>query len=312
MQKHFLWPKTKFLLRNCFGFISVRKLEDRLSEMFPSAYPVVCSSGRVALFIALKELNLTRKNNLKIFPFASHCVLNIVGQITSPNSNKDLAANTELIYHQWGYSHKSKMNTIIEDSVDSLYLPGSKLLSKGGLFEIWSFNKILGCSSGGVLWCKNKKDAERIRKKIKNGPLIFFQWALRLLSLKFSTLYKYWNAGEFGYLGISIFQSNEIWTMLKKWDFFIEDRLSKLSQLIEHSVISEINTESRLPCVINIDPKALISFDKLNDEIGIRHFDKNRNSSCQELIKVAPIPIHQDVTNDEIDKLTKKISNILK
>ena len=213
----------------------------------------------------------------------------------------------ELIYHQWGYSHKSKMKNIIEDSVDSLYFPGSNLLSKGGLFEIWSLNKILGSSSGGVLWCKNKEDAEKIRKKIKYGPFIFFQWILRLLSLKILRLYKYWNAGENGYLGISIFQSNEIWNMLKKWNGLIEDRLNKLSKLKEYSFIDDFKINNRLPCVIMISPKTPLSLENQSKEIGIRNFDKDQNSNSQKLIQVRPIPIHQDVTIQEIDLLINNL-----
>lgn len=307
MKKHFLWPKTRIILKNFFGFNSVKKLENKLKKMFPSAYPVVCSSGRVALYIALKESNLDRKKKLKVFPFASHCVLNIVGQITTPDNNENFLNDYELIYHQWGYSHKSKMKNIIEDSVDSLYFPGSNLLSQGGLFEIWSLNKILGSSSGGVLWCKNKEDAEKIRKKIKYGPFIFFQWILRLLSLKILVLHKYWNAGENGYLGISIFQSNEIWKKTKKWKTFVEDRKNKLTKLKKYSITDNLSDENRLPCLINLDPKASISLNNQNKEIGIRHFDKNQNSNFQEIVEVLPVPIHQDVTIQEIDSLINNL-----
>ena len=308
--QHFLWPKTKIRLKNFFGFNSVKKLEKRLGKMFPSAFPVVCSSGRVALFIALKESKLDRKKTLKVFPFASHCVINIVGQITSPNYNNNFIDDSELIYHQWGYSHKTNMNKLIEDSVDSLYVPGSNLLSQGGHFEIWSLNKILGSSSGGVLWCKNKDDAERIRKKIKYTPFVFFQWILRIFSLKFLKLYKYWNTAENGYLGISIFQSNEIWNMLNKWDIIIEDRLKKISRLKEYSIIDDLNLNKRLPCVINIKPETLSSSDYKNQVIGIRHFDKNRNSNSTELIKVVPVPIHQDVAIDEINQLISNLNKV--
>ena len=123
------------------------------------------------------------------------------------------------------------VNNIIEDSVDSLYIPGSELLSQGGVFEIWSLNKILGTTSGGVLWCRNKEDAERIRKKVTYGPYIIFQWLLRLLSIRIKTLYNYWNAGENGYLGISIFQSNEIYNKILNWEMLVDDRINKLKML---------------------------------------------------------------------------------
>tara|TARA_B100000963_G_scaffold350776_1_gene361471 strand:- start:2225 stop:3163 length:939 start_codon:yes stop_codon:yes gene_type:complete len=310
MHNHFLWPKSKLNLIRILGFNSVTKAEKKLHKMFPSAYPVLCSSGRVALYIAIKELNLNRKKRLKIFPFASHCVLNIVGQITSPTSIEASKHDIELIYHQWGYSHKTNMKNIIEDSVDSLYIPGSELLSQGGVFEIWSLNKILGTTSGGVLWCRNKEDAERIRKKVTYGPYIIFQWLLRLLSIRIKTLYNYWNAGENGYLGISIFQSNEIYNKILNWEMLVDDRINKLKMLNDFSIIPDnYYSKERLPCVINIDPIHGHIINNLNSEIGVRNFNKTKDSEFKEFIEVLPIPVHQDVKIDEITSLLKALNN---
>ena len=57
---HFLWPKVKFKFSSVFGFKKMKNLEKKFHKMFPSGYPVICSSGRVALYIALKELKFDR------------------------------------------------------------------------------------------------------------------------------------------------------------------------------------------------------------------------------------------------------------
>ena len=98
--------------------------------------------------------------------------------------------------------------------------------------------------------------------------------------------------------------------MLNKWDIIIEDRLKKISRLKEYSIIDDLNLNKRLPCVINIKPETLSSSDYKNQVIGIRHFDKNRNSKSTELIKVVPVPIHQDVAIDEINQLISNLNKV--
>ena len=220
---HFLWPKVSINFSSLFGLCTSEKLEKELHEMFPSGFPVVCSSGRVALYIAISETNYDRTKNFKLFPFASHCVINTVSRLTNP-TNFNLKKKSDIIYHQWGISFDRYYTPLIEDSVDSLYEKKSALFKQGSEYEIWSLPKILGTSSGGVLWCKNESDAISIRSKIKENRNVFFTWILRLLSNKSTLFYSLWEGTEKGYKGLSVFQMNEIFYRIKSWDKLVENR----------------------------------------------------------------------------------------
>ena len=117
---HFLWPKVQFKFSSFFGLKNIDSLEKELHKMFPSGHPVVCSSGRVALYIAINESKMDRSKKINLYPYASHCVINTVGRLTNPypyNSENQI----DIIYHQWGVAFNCNYTPLIEDSVDSLY-----------------------------------------------------------------------------------------------------------------------------------------------------------------------------------------------
>ena len=62
---HFLWPKVSIKLSSFFGLRTSEELENELHKMFPSGFPVICSSGRIALFIAISETNYDRTKKFK-------------------------------------------------------------------------------------------------------------------------------------------------------------------------------------------------------------------------------------------------------
>jgi putative PLP-dependent aminotransferase (TIGR04422 family) len=302
-EKHFIWPKMQVSFASFFGSCLVKKLEDKLHLMFPSGHPVLCSSGRVAIFIALKESGLNRYNYVKLFPYASHCVVNSVARIATPVPFDFEIFHKEIIYHQWGYPANSKNTPLIEDCVDCLYEKQTKLFSLGSSFEVWSFPKILGTSSGGVLWCKNKKVAISIREKMNHKKNIRLSWILRLLSNYFPEVYPYWEGTEIGYKGLSRFQRNEIFCKLNTWDELVLDRKQKLKMFSSSHLFNKIDFKGRLPNVIPLETKMneeeLI---KLGFSSGFRHFLIGKR-----LVKVLPIPIHQDISLDFIADRLKLI-----
>ena len=299
---HFLWPKIKFKGLNVFRNVQSEQVEKRFNQMFPSGYPVLCSSGRVALYIALREYNFLRENNINLFPFASHCVINSIARLTNPvpyKSNNKM----DIIYHQWGIEYKVDHVPLIEDSVDSLYELNTPLFSQGANFEIWSLSKILGTTSGGILWCKNESDAIRIRKKVNHSKGIIFSWLLIIMSYKYSLFNDLWEGTEKGYKGVSRFQRNEIFNKMNSWSFLVENRKEKLNFFLKYSMINNEDLKGRLPCCLPIESE-------LNEEqlsalgllTGKRHFLLNNT-----LISILPLPIHQDV---DITYL-KKIINLI-
>ena len=213
----------------------------------------------------------------------------------------------DIIYHQWGVTFNCNYKPLIEDSVDSLYERNTPLFQGGAKFEIWSLPKILGTTSGGILWCKKEKDAILIRSKINNKKGIIFSWILRLLSYKFSLFYSLWEGTEKGYKGLSRLQINEIFSQIKLWDKVVENRKEKLDIFKKYSILNDNNLEGRLPSCLPV--KTNISEKKLDGfgfSTGIRHFLTETT-----LEKVFPLPIHQDVSISSLNNLLKMGINIL-
>ena len=103
--------------------------------MFPSGYPVICSSGRVALYIALKELKFDRSKKINLYPYTDHCVISATGRISNPSAyNKN--NKMDVVYHQWGITYSCNHKPLVEDSVDSLYEKNTSLFANGSNFEV--------------------------------------------------------------------------------------------------------------------------------------------------------------------------------
>ena len=300
--KHFLWPKIKINILNFFGTCNQKKLELFFQKMFPSGHPVLCSSGRVALYISVNESKLRREDKLKLFPYASHCVINTVSRLTTPVTH-DYKTPNIINYHQWGIKFSNSDNTLIEDSVDSLYKKNTPLFNLGANYEIWSLPKILGTSSGGILWCKNESDAIRIRNQIRGGKKIFFNWILRLLSLISKTFYDFWEGTEYGYKGLSLPQRNEIFKKAKMWEKLVADREEKTQLFINKSILNDQDINGRYPsCIPILTNRNEDEIEKMGLSVGLRHFYDGEN-----LVKVLPLPIHQDVSIKFLRNILEKI-----
>jgi putative PLP-dependent aminotransferase (TIGR04422 family) len=314
-KKYFIWPTPKHFggFKALLTFPSIQKIENELYKMFPSGYPVLCSSGRSALSLVLQNLKMTRSNSVGLFPYASHCVIDAISRNSTPLFGKDSNnADVRIVYHQWGFVQEKELRSnTIEDCVDTICKIGTDLFPGGGSFELWSLPKILGTSSGGILWCRDEKTAIEIRnlRNKRNGGLL--QWILRLLSYRSKIIYYYWNGAECNGGMISRFQTGEILHALKKWALIFEDRKIKINNLwylAPKFIQMPIN---RLPSVIpfltDFDETKLVNLSLLS---GYRKFNKVDKQNISTLVDVLPIPIHQDINQlelfDLINKLNKK------
>jgi putative PLP-dependent aminotransferase (TIGR04422 family) len=291
-------------------FVSVERIEKKLQEMFPTGYPVLCSSGRAALFMALSESNVTRSNAVGIFPYASHCVLDAVSRIATPLTGSTwISADLRVVYHQWGYVQETNLRAnTIEDCVDTLCVPGAQLFPGGGSFEIWSLNKILGTNSGGVLWCRDEETAIRIRCKRDKQGGGFIQWMLRLLTNTFPGLYDYWQGAESGYRNLSIWQTGEIFSALGKWDELIADRKNKM-ELVQDMIVAWLpKPTTRFPTVVAVlSEMQEEDLADLGIEHGYRMIERINSDGSRILTRVLPIPIHHDISIETLIRLMKAI-----
>ena len=315
MSAYFLWPESRFIniLKSSPNFSSTRKIESLLKDMFPSGTPVLCSSGRAAICLALSYLKHKRPDIVAVNPFTSHCVLDAVSRVATPTTwrNENINVKTRLIYHQWSFIQENSLNIpTIDDCVDSLCITGTELFPTSNVFEIWSLPKILGTSSGAILWCKDEVIAEHLRilRKERGGGLA--EWLLRLMSFSIKDLYWLWQGIEPQRGNVSFIQKFEISEAIKNWDKIVNDRLSKLNLIWKYAPKWLSKPSKRLPPVVpiqvNKNTKEIFS-NKIST--GIRHIEKVNLNKTRELIKVLPIPIHQDVPLSYIKKILPILDN---
>jgi putative PLP-dependent aminotransferase (TIGR04422 family) len=312
IESHFLWPKSKILdaLISAPKFIPIARIEDELTSLFPGGYPVLCSSGRVGLVLALIESGMARESLIGMFPYASHCVLDAVSRVATPLSGSMAkTASLRVVYHQWGYVQETELpSNTIEDCVDTLCIPGTKLFPAGGQFEIWSLPKIVGTSSGGVLWCREKATALKIRKLRAQRGGGTLQWLMRLLTILYPKTYHYWQGAEGSLGNVSRLQTGEILTAVRKWERHVTDRISKLKLVSPLAVNWLPFSQNRLPSVVPIEndlPETVIQ--SLGIASGYRIMERFIGNKS-DLVKVLPIPIHQGTSIVWLENILKQLN----
>lgn len=315
---HFLWPKPNLnrALVKASNYASSSKVEARLADMFPGAVPVLFSSARAALLHSLIISGLGRGDRVGVFPFASHCVLDAVARIATPAKlGDDTCLN--ILFQQWGYiQHYDLAPSEIEDCVDSLLVPGGRLLPGGGAFEIWSLPKIQGTTGGGVLWCRSAETAMALRflrDERKNSSLL---WGLRLMGIRSALLYAWWQGAEASFGRPSRLQTGEIILALDSWDVVVADRRKKLDiawQLAPNWISKPVD---RFPCVVPVELNGKIDGEEFAKQMGLtsglRRMQRESMSGSFEMSQVLPIPIHQDMSLARLERIIDCIAPFVK
>lgn len=298
---YFLWPESNVsqALSSTYRLVPVSAIESLLRDMFPTGHPVLCSSGRAALALALVQSGVGRSDLVGVFPYASHCVLDTVSRIATPLSGPTATrATLRVVYHQWGFVQETNLpSNAIEDCVDTLCLPGTTLFPRGGNFEIWSLPKILGTSSGGVLWCRDQETADTIRdiRDQRGGGLL--PWIIRLLGKVYPRAHLYWQGAESDMGCMSRLQTGEVLQAIGNWDAIVTDRVAKLEMVWPYAVSWLVKPLGRLPPVVPVE--CLFTEQEVSGmgiTSGCRMFERINTDGGRCLVKVLPIPIHQDVS----------------
>lgn len=315
--KHFIWPKPtlRSSIYNSFRLISTEDVENRLATMFSGGYPVLYSSARSALCNALAESNLSRSDTVGVFPYASHCVLDTISRIATPNK-LSVHNPQNLVYHQWGYIYENSfISSNIEDAVDSLLTFGRHLFPTRGNFEIWSLPKIVATSGGGVLWCRSKPTALKLRKLRDEKPYRNILWFLRLLGLKSHLIYAMWQGAEAFFGRPSSFLLSEVDTSLDNWNALLLDRQAKLDIAWQFAPIWLPKPVDRLPCVVPIEIKQPLDLVTLENKLPIssltRHFVRPLLTGKHDIVPTIPVPIHQDISISDLSMILDHISVFL-
>jgi len=314
IESHFLWPKSHILdaLISAPKFISVAVIEEELSRLFPGGYPVLFSSARAALVLALIESGMVRESLVGIFPYASHCVLDAIARVATPLSGPTAKlASLRVVYHQWGYVQETDLpSNTIEDCVDTLCIPGATLFPGGGRFEIWSLPKIVGTSSGGVLWCREKETAVTIRSLLEKRGGGLFPWIIRLLAKKYPRVYGYWQGAEGSLGNVSRLQTGEILAAIYKWKEIVADRQAKLNIVWSLAVDWLQRPIDRLPPVVPLErdiPETIIH--ELGIASGYRMMERFNQETEHTMFKTLLIPIHQDTSSLWLEEIIRRLDS---
>lgn len=305
----FLWPKGSYHFGSLLHLTgaTLTAIEAALAQLFHDGQPVVVSSGRAGLAMTLEAIGLSRPDLVRVPPYASHCVLEAVARVATPLPAAATAGPAaHVIYHQWGYV-QSRPNTnaeLIEDACDTLCRPGARLFPLGGRFELWSLPKILGCSGGGIIWCRNADDAERLRhmrEMRSNGATV--QWLMRVLAT--ATLNECWEGREAGCGYLPRLAAADVIAAIERWSDLLARRRARLALLEPYLPAWLATTESRIPCVVPVHADAALErkIRAFGITTGLRHFERVMPDGSAELVITLPLPIHQDIEMETLHKM---------
>ena len=251
-----VWPKKRKISLK-IKLSSSEEIESCLQSIFTVGHPVIFSSGRVALTYALKSS--FAGETVGLFPYASQCVVSSVIKAGLTPVTPLNFSTIDVSYNQWGrFNNNLVLPPIIEDSVDSFYPANSKILRSGAKYELWSLYKIFGLNYGAVLWCKNKTDADKI-KRFRNSKKLRLRILRSLLSVvkKFNTrLYLKWEELEHRNLELLPFEYGAILNRVTNWQRLYEVRLSDYHSALNGLELASSNQsleeEGVIPVVIEI------------------------------------------------------------
>ena len=304
-----LWPNPKGsrAIRGALRPVSVEDLEAQLEALFPDAVPVVTSSARVALVLALRHVGLSRPDTVALFPYASHCVIDATGWVATPVP-QDYATQTRIVLHQWGVVQAETSpvdGQCIEDAVDTLCAPGTSLMPRGGRFEVWSLPKILGTLWGGVLWCTTEDDAQFLRLARDQGSAGIQSWALRLAAQSFSAVYGLWRGIELEAGRPSRLQCGELALAINRWDQIWHSRKEKEALLAPWRTPYATVYPNRLGPVVPMPAEK--RFQELCRELGLLIGYRHIQDSTGVLRQVMPVPIHQDISLEQVSEMAERL-----
>lgn len=310
MNSHFLWPKPKTQYRKYFfgKNICAADVEATVEAFFPSTFPILFSSARAGLSAILQLLKITRPDIVWCPPYSSHCVLESIARFGTPSTTDIKHAKVALIYHQWGFVHTHEYRSdmlVIEDAVDTFFLPKTSPFAINGNFVLWSLPKVIATRYGGVVFCRNKEDAKGLciirsaRYKMGNPQAV-----LRMMSDYSSMANSYWHGNESMNGGLPTFALRQIQEHLTHIPVVAEERTNIINTINKY--IEFPSYKGRLPSNIPIKPSPTVDKYWGGQHIfnaGLRSMNLACDFSKNAWAKVAPLPVHQNISESVINSL---------
>jgi len=306
---HFLWPEhSSNFSRFLFGSrISAPDIERTLEMLYPEAVPVIFSSARAGLTATLQLLNLCRPDIVWCPPYSSHCVLESISRLATPSTTAIDQAKAALIYHHWGFVHRHTglppNTTVIEDAVDTLFIPGTNPFALDGRFVLWSLPKVIATVWGGVVFCRNNEDGQRLRA-IREERHAFqeIQALLRIAGDHSGMAARYWHGSESLNGGLPDFALRQIQAHLQTLPSLVQQRISLLEAFQATGIklpLFEGRLPSNIPVKITEDSKKWWGTNSLFST-GFRSMNLSCDYAENRWERVAPLPVHQDISSSSL------------
>lgn len=273
-----VWPRQRLRLFP-IKFANAKNVEDYLEGKFIFGYPVLFSSGRVALSTVLKTFY--KKDLVHLFPYASQCVVkSVLHANLIPVTPLDSTV-LDISYNQWGrFNNAIKTSPFIEDSIDSLYPIGAKILRSGADFEVWSLAKIFGLKFGAIMWCRDRNQAHllrNIRDNNTNTKLSIIRFLLSIIKGWSPISFGLWEKLEFRNLPLLSIECGIILNSVLEWENFYKSRLetykSVIGDLSSQETDVNVENENVIPVVIElpleVKPSCNSSIKNLHRIVGL-------------------------------------------
>jgi putative PLP-dependent aminotransferase (TIGR04422 family) len=314
-RQFFLWPRAAPLSTgDLIGPpCPADAVESRLRSLFTDSEPVLFSSARAGLTAVLQNLGLSRPDLLWTPPFSSHCVLEAVAHVCTPVPAAVEGIGAALLYHQWGFVHRSTFSTavrIVEDAVDSLLLPGTSPFAAGGDFALWSLPKVLSTQAGGVVFCRQAQDAQALRTIRASRSSSALQALLRWSSHSSALAATYWNGAEALQGELLAPLRRQVLQRLNGLQQLAEDRLVVLRDMSPSLALS-LERSGRLPSnlPLRVPPEWRRVWDAAGPvSSGLRSFNVARTGPDSRWVRVAPLPVHADVSRDHLRDMLHRLN----
>jgi putative PLP-dependent aminotransferase (TIGR04422 family) len=309
---HFLWPRPERLRSAHFGSRATPSDVERVwDESFPCSRSVAFSSARAALNAALGVMGLGRGDCVHAPLYSSHCVLESIARVATPTPDAigAYAVSAQLLVHQWGFVHTSNCTPargIIEDSVDTLFVPGTPLFASGGRFVLISFPKIVGSFGGGLICCNSDADLEAMReRRALREHTVEAQFRARLAAADDAWQLETWSGRESSAGAPAAPVCADIVERLRRYDQFVTRVRSNIETAASIAQLVPARASHRMPSNIVVSANAAIALvaERLGFTSGVRHFRINLDARSNVADAVLPIPVHYQVPAPLLEQL---------
>jgi putative PLP-dependent aminotransferase (TIGR04422 family) len=128
---------------------------------------MVMPSGRAAISLVLRYLDIGRGHTVFAPRWSSHCVWDVLGRFGNPTCVCPQNADVVLAVHKYArptHYRSASGPTVIEDACDALLPRGKIAFPNDGRFGVVSLPKVAGTWTGGVLAIRDEADAVRLRR----------------------------------------------------------------------------------------------------------------------------------------------------